>query len=285
MKKAGRMFLQAGAVILFLSGAVLCGSPFYQEWQSEKHNQKQIAAFEEQRKVPKETLREEMRAYNERIFGDHQKNLKDAWSYEQEIFQLKEYDQTDSMIGFLKIHAMNLELPLYLGANSENMEQGAAVLGQTSMPIGGENTNCVIAGHRGWKGIPMFRDIELLQPGDEVIVENFWETLRYQVSEIRIILPDDIEAVKIQEGEDMLTLMTCHPYTDNTHRYVVYCKRVTEQTIQECTEKTETKAGVLQQSSQKEIQRELFFGKAGFLLFVAGTILIVGDLVLRWRRK
>ena len=130
----------------------------------------------------------------------------------------------------------------------------------------------------------MFRDIELLQPGDEVLVENLWETLRYQVSEIRIILPDDIEAVKIQEGADMLTLMTCHPYTDNTHRYVVYCKRVQEQEAEKRPETTETKPVVLPQSQQK-IRREQFLGKAGFVLFVAGTILLTGDILLRRRRK
>lgn len=279
------MIMQIAAVFLFLAGAALCGSPFYHEWKSEKNSQEQIAVFEEKKEESEEPLLAEMKAYNERIFAGHQKNLKDAWSYEQEIFSLEAYNRTDSMIGVLKIPAMDVELPLYLGANSQNMEQGAAVLGQTSMPIGGINTNCVIAGHRGWKGIPMFRDIELLQPGDEVIVENLWETLRYQVSEIRIILPDDIEAVKIQEGEDMLTLMTCHPYTDNTHRYVVYCKRMMEQAAQESPEKTKTKPVVLQQSSQQKIQREQFLGKAGFVLFVAGTILMAGDILLRRRRK
>ena len=285
MKKTGRMITQIAAVFLFLAGAALCGSPFYHEWKSEKNSQEQIAVFEEKKEEPEETLLAEMNAYNQKIYAEHQKDLKDAWSYEQGVFSLEAYNRPDSMIGVLKIQAMDVELPLYLGANSKNMEQGAAVLGQTSMPIGGINTNCVIAGHRGLKGIPMFRDIELLQPGDEVLVENLWETLRYQVSEIRIILPDDIEAVKIQEGADMLTLMTCHPYTDNTHRYVVYCKRVQEQEAEKRPETTETKPVVLPQSSQQKIRREQFLGKAGFVLFVAGTILLTGDILLRRRRK
>src|SRR5699024_8053063 len=103
------------------------------------------------------------------------------WNFQQPVFRLSDYDTSGDAVGYLSIEAMDLELPLYLGASDENLDKGAAVLGQTSMPIGGTNSNCVIAAHRGWKGIPMFRDIELLQPGDKVILTNLWETLEYQV--------------------------------------------------------------------------------------------------------
>lgn len=94
------------------------------------------------------------------------------------------------------------------------------------MPIGGINTNCVIAGHRGWNGARYFLDIETLSVGDRVFIDNLWETLEYSVSEIKIINPDDIDAVKIQDGKDMVTLFTCHPYWDSTYRYAVFCTRV-----------------------------------------------------------
>ena len=130
------------------------------------------------------------------------------------------------MIGYISIEAMGEQLPLYIGANEENMKQGAVVMGQTSMPIGGTGTNCVIAAHRGYRGIPMFQYIEVLKPGDKVEISNLWETLEYQVVKSIVISPDDIEAVKIVPGADMLTLITCHPYTKNYQRYVVYCTRV-----------------------------------------------------------
>ena len=100
---------------------------------------------------------------------------------------------------------------------------------QTSIPIGGENTNAVIAGHRGWNGYKYFQDIEQLQAGDLVYIRNIWEELTYRVTEIRIISPDDVAAILIQPGKDMVTLMTCHPpNTGGRYRYLVYCERVIE---------------------------------------------------------
>lgn len=103
------------------------------------------------------------------------------------------------------------------------------MLGNTSAPIGGDNTNCVIAGHRGWKGADYFRHIDKLTVGDEVVITTLWETLTYTVADIQIIQPHEIERIKIQQGRDLLTLLTCHPYASGgKQRYVVYCERVTE---------------------------------------------------------
>ena len=106
------------------------------------------------------------------------------------------------------------------------MALGAAVLGQTSLPIGGSNTNCVIAGHRGWNGAAYFLNIDKLGIGDELSITNLWETLEYTVSEIRIIEPDEIDWILIQEGRELLTLMSCHPYASGgKYRYLVICER------------------------------------------------------------
>lgn len=95
------------------------------------------------------------------------------------------------------------------------------------MPIGGTNTNCVLAGHRGWYGALFFRHIELLEIGDVVLITNLWETLRYTVSEIKVIEPDAIDEILIQPGRDLVTLLTCHPYgSGGRYRYVVYCERM-----------------------------------------------------------
>ena len=128
----------------------------------------------------------------------------------------------------LTIPALELEMPIYLGTSYDNMAAGAAVLGQTSLPIGGVDTNCVIAGHRGWNGAAYFRYIDQLQPGDEVFVTNIWETLNYTVSEIQVIAPNDVSNVFIQDGRDLLTLLTCHPYASGgLYRYLVVCERST----------------------------------------------------------
>ena len=132
----------------------------------------------------------------------------------------------DGVVGILSIPKMDLELPIYLGATADHLANGAAQLSQTSMPIGGTNTNCVLAGHRGWYGALFFRHIELLEIGDEVSITNLRETLTYQVVEIKVIEPNDIDQILIQPGRDLVTLLTCHPYgSGGRYRYVVYCER------------------------------------------------------------
>ena len=166
-----------------------------------------------------------MATYNQSIYENEQKDLTDPFSYESASFDLTAYGLSDNIIGYLSIPVMDVELPVYLGANDENLAKGAVHLGQTSMPIGGTNTNAVLAAHRGYQGIPMFRDIEKLKTGDLVTITTPWDTLTYQVFQTEIIFPDEISKILIQPGEDMLTLFTCHPYRQNSHRYVVYCKR------------------------------------------------------------
>lgn len=174
-------------------------------------------------------LREEMQKYNKDIYKNKQSGLCDAWAYEQASVDLSEYGLAGCPVGVLRVPTMNgLEMPVYLGASKDNMSNGAAQLGETSMPVGGNNTNCVIAGHRGWNGARYFLDIEQLREGDKVYIENFWETLTYTVTDIKVIDPDDIDTVCIQPDKDMLTLITCHPYWASTYRYAVFCTRSEE---------------------------------------------------------
>ena len=169
-----------------------------------------------------------MQAYNESIFNEGQQKLLDPFSYELPSFDLLELGFKDNIIGYLTIPKMEIEVPIYLGATQENMKKGAVHLSQTSIPIGGNNTNSVIAAHRGMKSHPMFRDIENLSIGDEVKITNMWDELIYKVVETKVINPDEVSEVLIQEGRDLITLITCHPYTKNYQRYVVYCERQEE---------------------------------------------------------
>ncbi len=171
------------------------------------------------------SLYNDMKAYNERIYADNQAELKDAFSYTVNDFDFKAEGLVDDMIGYITIPAMDIVLPLYIGASRDNLAMGATVLSKTSMPIGGANTNCVIAGHRGYRGQEMFVNIESLEMGDDVYINNLWGRLHYKVAGITEINPDDIDKIKIIPGEEMVTLVTCHPYHHNYLRYVVYCTR------------------------------------------------------------
>lgn len=179
--------------------------------------------------IPYEDLYRSIQTYNEWLVKIDQGNLTNSVSMAIVPFTMTDYGLPDEVFGILRIPAMDLEMPIYLGANDENMATGAAVLSQTSIPIGGPDTNAVIAGHRGWNGYPYFLDIENLQVGDLVYIKNIWEELTYKVTAIRIVYPDDIEAILIQPGKDMVTLLTCHPpNTGGRYRYLVYCERSEE---------------------------------------------------------
>ena len=167
-----------------------------------------------------------LQEYNRQIYTEKQCNLVDLEACETPAADLTAYGIDDEIIGVLEIPTMELTMPVYLGASDDHLAAGAAVLGNTSAPIGGNNTNCVIAGHRGWRGADYFRHIDRLHVGDTVKLTNLWETLTYTVMDIQIIQPHEVEKIKIQPNRDLLTLLTCHPYASGgKQRYVVYCER------------------------------------------------------------
>lgn len=169
----------------------------------------------------------DMREYNESLYESGQTGLSNPSAYEAPSFTLSDYGLPDEVFGVVSIPKLDVELPLYLGATGQHMADGAAHMSQTSLPIGGENTNCVIAGHRGWKGAAYFLYIPQLEQGDIVQVTNLWETLTYKVVETKIIYPDEVEAIHIQPGRELLTLLTCHPpASGGKQRYLVFCVRV-----------------------------------------------------------
>lgn len=171
-----------------------------------------------------------MQQYNQDIYEQGQSGLNSSLAYEVPSFCLTEYGLDSEVFGVISIPAIDVELPLYLGATEPHLADGAAHLSQTSLPIGGSNTNSVIAGHRGYSGAAYFRYVNELQPGDQVIITNPWDTLIYTVSEMQIISPNDVDAIHIQSDRDLLTLLTCHPYASGgKQRYLVICERMTNE--------------------------------------------------------
>ena len=176
--------------------------------------------------MPYLELWEEMCAYNEILYDEKQVSFDSPDDYEQPSFNLLDYGLEDEVFAVLTARKINLEMPVYLGATDAHLAHGASHMSQTSLPIGGENTNCVIAGHRGWNGAAHFRYVPDLVKGDVVTIRNPWETLTYTVVETKIIAPNDVDAIRIQEGRELLTLLTCHPYASGgRQRFLVICER------------------------------------------------------------
>lgn len=292
--------------LIFLAGLSLFAFPLINRAMINSNSQDELEVFKVMRSVQAENKDEQdidkgmeldklyadMQKYNEKIFKEGQSGLTDAWSYEQAGFDLSSYGLYNAVVGEIKIPKMNCDLPLYLGATNLNMAKGAAQLGQTSTPIGGENTNCVIAGHRGAAGGEFFKEIQLLEIGDKVYIDNLWENLTYKVTKIEIINPDEISKVLIQKGKDMVTLVTCHPYPYNSQRYVVYCERTENDPMKEETGETQIiTETVLQQADVKDSQSHwlISFENATYYLVPMFLVLLIIFLtvtgIIRKRRK
>ena len=232
MKKEKQKFtvnkkLRFVSMLIIVVGIVICIYPYACRrkfvWDSEKRIN-EFCKLKKYKDTDLKELRLKMKAYNRHLFQEGQCGLKDAWSYEQNKWDLEKYGLKRDLIGYIEIPEIKVKLPVYLGANKENMKKGAAHLSQTSLPIGGKNTNCVIAAHRGYAKAAMFRDLNWLKKGDQIYITNLWDTRCYEVCETKVILPDEVEQVIIQEGKDLVTLITCHPFRHNYQRLVVYCE-------------------------------------------------------------
>lgn len=242
-----RKFIRLLAGGLCLTGLALLGYPAFNRLVDWQRSGQAIDAFEQEvaraaagRKLPDserndpadgpqlDRLYRDLLAYNERIYQEGQTGLQDPFDYENSSFDLTEYGFSQNVIATIEIPGMEVKLPVYLGANEQTLADGAALLGQTSMPLDTVSSNVVIAAHRGWKGIPRFRYIDRLKEGDEIILRTPWDTLTYRVCGIKIIFPRDIDEIYIQPGRNLVTLLTCHPYTKNYERYIVIAERLEE---------------------------------------------------------
>ena len=169
-----------------------------------------------------------------------------AYAYNKELYEtdypLRDYKKvpgyydtlrvTDNdMIGYLKIDCIGVELPIYHGTSDKVLSKGVGHLEGSSLPVGGENTHCIMSAHRGLPSAKLFTDLDRLEIGDTFQIIVLDQVLTYQVDYIEVIEPTDISDLQIIEGGDYCTLFTCTPYGINTHRLLVRGIRI--ETIKE----------------------------------------------------
>jgi len=171
-------------------------------------------------------LRRQVDQYNREIATIGQRRPADPFTHQQPSYDLSDYDIYDYVFGFITIERMGVTLPILLGANDFGFERGAVLLTESSFPVGGINTNALIAARRDAE-TPMFRDIEKLKVGDRIVIRNLFDILTYEVVETKVIAPDEVAELTIQPLRDLITLISEHPRGLHTQRYIVVCERVT----------------------------------------------------------
>lgn len=130
------------------------------------------------------------------------------------------------VIGFVSIPKFHIKCPIYHGTDEAVLQVAVGHLEASSLPVGGKSTHTLISGHRGLPSARLFTDIDKIKEGDTWTITVLNETLTYECDQIRIVLPDDLSDLTIEEGKDLCTLITCTPYGINTHRLLVRGHRV-----------------------------------------------------------
>ena len=166
----------------------------------------------------------EAQAYNQSLVGrSNSYLLSDAQKAEYE--RLLNIDGTGVM-GYVEVPSIKVSLPIYHGTEESVLQVAIGHLEWSSLPVGGASSHCVISGHRGLPSAKLFSDLDEVVEGDIFIMRVLDETFTYEVDQILIVEPQDTEALLIQEGEDLCTLVTCTPYGINTHRLLVRGHRI-----------------------------------------------------------
>ena len=125
------------------------------------------------------------------------------------------------MMGYITVPKISQELPVYHGTSDGVLSVAVGHLQGTSLPVGGENTHCVVSAHRGLPTAVLFTHLDRMEIGDIFYFTILDRTITYEVDQIRIVEPDDASLIQIKDGKDYCTLLTCTPYGINTQRLLV----------------------------------------------------------------
>ena len=223
MKK--RVFILLPLLLLFLLGLGLVAYPIVSSYYTEKHQSQVHTQYQEvleradSREI--EEARTAAESYNQLLASGATAAELEALDYDS-LLNLA----GNGIMGYVEIPAIDVLLPICHGVGEDSLERGAGHLPSTSLPIGGKGTHTVISAHSGMATARMFTDLEQLEAGDVFYLHVLAETLSYEVDQILVVKPYQIDALKIDRGQDYVTLITCTPYGVNSHRLLVRGHRI-----------------------------------------------------------
>ena len=228
MKRQGTTII---LLLVFVIGLSLLLYPTFSDWWNSMHQSRAVATYVEE---------------VAHIDTDKYKQLwEEAWDYNASLRersnnyvldeeQKAEYDRLldvggIGIMGYIEIPIIGVTLPIYHGADEAVLQVAIGHLEWTSLPVGGESSHCVVSGHRGLPSARLFTDLDKLVVGDIFMFRVLDEILTYEVDQILIVKPHETEALMIEQGKDLCTLVTCTPYGINSHRLLVRGHRVENQ--------------------------------------------------------
>lgn len=263
-------------ILIFLVGLGFISYPTVSNLWNQAHQSRAIATYSKQVEMLDDSENKKMlraaRKYNKSLLkkSDHWKlSKKDKKKYES----LLDVSGTGIM-GYIEVPKIDCSLPIYHGTDEGALQIAIGHLEGSSLPVGGKSTHCVLSGHRGLPSARLFTDLDQMEEGDIFILNILGRKLAYEVDQIKVVLPEEMSDLEIEEGKDLCTLVTCTPYGINTHRLLVRGHR---------TEYVEKKV----EEEKKEVQtkktdiRLMIAGGAGVLIL----LIIIIVIVIKRRRK
>ena len=224
--RAHALDLLLGCVLLFGVGLLLY--PTVSDWWNNMHQSQAIATYQ---KAVQDNSAEKNKKMWDAAVSYNAALPHDDSRFEMTAAQRKVYERTldvtgTGIMGYVEIPKISVRLPIYHGTDSAILQIAIGHIPGSSLPVGGLGTHCVISGHRGLPSARLFTDIDQLREGALFMINVLGKTLTYQVDQIRVVLPNQLDDLAIDDGLDLCTLVTCTPYGVNTHRLLVRGHRV-----------------------------------------------------------
>ena len=215
-------------VLILLTGVSLLLYPTVSDYWNSFHQSQAIASYVEAvaeiDNTDYEKMWQEAVAYNEKL-KDNSGRLMPTDEELEEYERLLNVSDTGIM-GYIEIPKIKVSLPIYHGTDEAILQIAIGHIPGSSLPVGGKGTHCVVSGHRGLPSAKLFTDLDQLEEGDLFMMRILDETLTYEVDQVRIVEPEELSDLEIDEDKDLCTLVTCTPYGINSHRFLVRGHRV-----------------------------------------------------------
>lgn len=243
MKKIRVIF----CVIIFITGLGIASYPFISNMVAQRHASQVVKDYEtnveemDEEKI--DAMKEAAKKYNEQLSNvvsvdDENENNEQGESY-ADLLNIGE------SLGYITIPKIDVNLPIYNGTSQDVLSKGVGHMEQSSYPLGGESTHCVLTGHRGLPSAVLFTDLDKLEIGDEFYLHVLDEILAYKVIKIKVVEPNESGDLEIIDGKDYCTLVTCTPYAINSHRLLVRGERTEYKGEQDKQTKNQMQTGAL----------------------------------------
>ena len=243
MKKIRVIF----CVIIFMTGLGIASYPFISNLVAQRHASQVVKDYEtnveemDEEKI--DAMKEAAKKYNKQLSNvvsvdDENENNEQGESY-VDLLNIGE------SLGYITIPKIDVNLPIYNGTSQDVLSKGVGHMEQSSYPLGGESTHCVLTGHRGLPSAVLFTDLDKLEIGDEFYLHVLDEILAYKVDQIKVVEPNESGDLEIIDGKDYCTLVTCTPYAINSHRLLVRGERTEYKGEQDKQTKNQMQTGAL----------------------------------------